>query len=140
VQGVEGQHLLEIAHRHGIDMEGACEASLACSTCHVVLDVAVYDALPAPQEKEEDLLDLAPGLCLTCVSLFPRLLMMLFYAFLPHVGRVERSPLLSRVECWNRFASHRSSRLGCQVIVTSELSGMKVHHELKHTLSLLMHV
>ena len=44
--GHSGQHLLDLAHRTGVDMEGACEASLACSTCHVILDAGVYDALP----------------------------------------------------------------------------------------------
>ncbi len=29
-----GLSLLEIAHKNGIDLEGACEGSLACSTCH----------------------------------------------------------------------------------------------------------
>jgi ferredoxin len=33
----EGETLLEVAHNNGIDLEGACEASLACSTCHVIL-------------------------------------------------------------------------------------------------------
>ena len=33
-----GLSLLEIAHKHDIDLEGACEGSLACSTCHVVVD------------------------------------------------------------------------------------------------------
>ncbi len=67
VLGRAGQHLLDLAHSSGIDMEGACEASLACSTCHVILEPAVYDALPPPSEKEEDLLDMAPALCMTCV-------------------------------------------------------------------------
>ena len=31
-----GLSVLEVAHKHGIDLEGACEGSLACSTCHVV--------------------------------------------------------------------------------------------------------
>ena len=43
-------------------MEGACECSLACSTCHVVLEPAVFAALEPPGEQEEDLLDLAFGL------------------------------------------------------------------------------
>ena len=30
-----GLSVLEIAHRNGIDLEGACEGSLACSTCHL---------------------------------------------------------------------------------------------------------
>ena len=33
-----GLSVLEIAHKYGIDIEGACEGSLACSTCHVIVD------------------------------------------------------------------------------------------------------
>ena len=43
-------------------MEGACESSLACSTCHCILDDNTYDELEEPCEEEEDLLDLAYGL------------------------------------------------------------------------------
>lgn len=43
-------------------MEGACEASLACTTCHVYVHNDYVDKLPIPEEKEEDLLDLAPFL------------------------------------------------------------------------------
>jgi ferredoxin len=60
--GDEGDHLLNVAHTNGVDLEGACEASLACSTCHVILDNAVYDTLPEPTDDEEDLLDMAYGL------------------------------------------------------------------------------
>eukprot|EP00965_Chrysotila_dentata_P236116 6201140-Pleurochrysis_carterae.AAC.6 len=38
---------------------GACDGSLACSTCHVILEKAVFDALPPPVEEELDMLDLA---------------------------------------------------------------------------------
>ena len=58
----EGESLLEVAHNNGIDLEGACESSLACSTCHVILDNEIYDGLEEPVEEEEDLLDLAYGL------------------------------------------------------------------------------
>ena len=58
----EGESLLEVAHNNGIDLEGACEASLACSTCHVILSDEVYDSLEDVCEEEEDLLDLAYGL------------------------------------------------------------------------------
>lgn len=34
----EGETLLEVAHNNGVELEGACEQSLACSTCHVILD------------------------------------------------------------------------------------------------------
>jgi ferredoxin len=51
-----------VAHNNGIDLEGACEASLACSTCHVILEEQVFDSLDELEEEEEDLLDLAYGL------------------------------------------------------------------------------
>jgi 2Fe-2S ferredoxin len=54
-----GLSVLEIAHRHGVDIEGACEGSLACSTCHVVVDAAWFPKLAKPTEDEEDMLDLA---------------------------------------------------------------------------------
>ena len=54
-----GLSVLEIAHRHGVDIEGACEGSLACSTCHVVIDPAWFGKLTKPTEDEEDMLDLA---------------------------------------------------------------------------------
>ena len=78
-----GLSVLEIAHRNDIDLEGACEGSLACSTCHVVIDPEWYDALTDASEDEEDMLDLAFGLT-------------------------------------------RTSRLGCQIIMTEELDGLTV--------------
>lgn len=54
-----GLSVLEIAHRHGIDIEGACEGSLACSTCHVIVDPEWFGKLAQPTEDEEDMLDLA---------------------------------------------------------------------------------
>jgi ferredoxin len=62
VEAKEGEHILEIAHNHDIDLEGACDASLACSTCHVILENDIYDKLPKAKDEEEDLLDLAYGL------------------------------------------------------------------------------
>lgn len=60
-----GLSVLEIAHRHDIDLEGACEGSLACSTCHVIVDSDWYEQLDPPTEEEEDMLDLAFGLTRT---------------------------------------------------------------------------
>lgn len=62
VRGKVGDNLMYLAHRYGVEMEGACEASLACTTCHVYVREDYYDRLPEPDEKEEDLLDLAPFL------------------------------------------------------------------------------
>jgi ferredoxin len=39
----EGESLLDVAHNNGIELEGACESSLACSTCHVILEQKIYD-------------------------------------------------------------------------------------------------
>ena len=60
-----GLSVLEIAHRHGVDIEGACEGSLACSTCHVIVDQTYFELLQSPTEDEEDMLDLAFGLTKT---------------------------------------------------------------------------
>ncbi|XAR67558.1 Biotin synthase [Bertholletia excelsa] len=58
-----GMSMLEAAHENDIDLEGACEASLACSTCHViVMDMKYYNKLEDPTDEENDMLDLAFGL------------------------------------------------------------------------------
>ena len=59
VEAPLGLSVLEIAHRNHIDLEGACEGSLACSTCHVVVEREWFDKLDEPTEEEEDRLDLA---------------------------------------------------------------------------------
>lgn len=58
----EGTTILEAAHQNKIALEGACEGSLACSTCHVIVDEAYFDRLDEAKEEEEDMLDLAFGL------------------------------------------------------------------------------
>ena len=57
-----GLSVLEVAHENNIDLEGACEGSLACSTCHVIVDESSFETLPEATEDEEDMLDLAFGL------------------------------------------------------------------------------
>ncbi len=78
-----GLSVLEIAHKHSVDIEGACEGSLACSTCHVIIDPAWFARLARPTEDEEDMLDLAFGL-------------------------------------------EKTSRLGCQIVMTEVLDGLVV--------------
>lgn len=78
-----GLSVLEIAHKNDIALEGACEGSLACSTCHVIIDQQYFDKLSPATEDEEDMLDLAFGL------------------------------------------SH-TSRLGCQIIMSDALNGLRV--------------
>ena len=80
----EGEVALRLAQRYDVPMEGACEASLACVTCHCYVDSEqMFDSLPEATEEEEDLLDKAPFLSV-------------------------------------------NSRLGCQIIVTKELSGIQL--------------
>ena len=60
-----GLSILEIAQSNGIDVEGACEGAMACSTCHLIVDPDWFDCLDAASEEEEDMLDLAFGLTRT---------------------------------------------------------------------------
>lgn len=78
-----GISILEVARKFDVPIEGACEGSLACSTCHVIVDEAFYKQLATATEDEEDMLDLAFGLTST-------------------------------------------SRLGCQIIVSEALDGIKL--------------
>ncbi len=57
-----GLSILDVAHRHGIDIEGACEGCMACSTCHVIVDEAWFEKLDQAEEDETDMLDMAFGL------------------------------------------------------------------------------
>ena len=78
-----GISVLEVAHKNAIPLEGACEGSLACSTCPVIVDETWFSKLKDASEDEEDMLDLAFGLTHT-------------------------------------------SRLGCQIMVTDALDGMRL--------------
>lgn len=57
-----GATLLQIARQNDIEVEGACDGSLSCSTCHVVVDSDAYERLRDPEEDEQEMLDLAFGL------------------------------------------------------------------------------
>lgn len=74
IAGRAGDNVLRLAQRHDIELEGACECSVACSTCHVILDQGSYDHLEAVRddtkaagddeaeqvrEDEDDMLDIA---------------------------------------------------------------------------------
>jgi ferredoxin len=62
VEAPIGRNILLVAHDNDIPLEGACECSLACSTCHVIFESEVYNELNESKGEEEDLLDLAFGL------------------------------------------------------------------------------
>lgn len=54
-----GVTILQAAQENGIEMEGACEGNMACSTCHVIVSDDFFDKLPEATEDEEEMLDLA---------------------------------------------------------------------------------
>ncbi len=53
--------ILDIAMKHGIDLDHACGGVCACSTCHVVVRQGLQSCND-PSEEEEDQLDDAYGL------------------------------------------------------------------------------
>ena len=65
VEAPLGLSVMEVAHRHGVDIEGACEGCMACSTCHVIVEPDWFRRLTPASEDEEDMLDLAFGLTKT---------------------------------------------------------------------------
>ena len=65
VEAPVGLSILEIAHKYKLDLEGACEGSLACSTCHVIINEKDIKKLDPAKEEEEDMLDLAFGVTAT---------------------------------------------------------------------------
>jgi 2Fe-2S ferredoxin len=78
-----GKTLMQIGRNAGLDIEGACDGAIACSTCHLIVDPAWVKRLPPPSEDEEDMLDLAYGVT-------------------------------------------KTSRLGCQIVVSEALDGLVV--------------
>lgn len=42
--------VMEVAHKNNIDIEGACEGSLACSTCHVYVDEKYFPKIEPASE------------------------------------------------------------------------------------------
>ncbi len=65
VEAEIGDTLLTVAHKNDVDIEGACEGVLACSTCHLIVDPDWYGKLMPADDDEDDMLDLAFGLTQT---------------------------------------------------------------------------
>jgi 2Fe-2S ferredoxin len=61
IEAPSGVSVMEIARMHDLGMEGACEGSIACATCHVIVDAAYAGRLGEASAEEEDMLDLAVG-------------------------------------------------------------------------------
>ena len=61
IEAPSGLSVLEIARMHDLGIEGACEGSVACATCHVIVDAAYAGRLGEASAEEEDMLELAVG-------------------------------------------------------------------------------
>ena len=57
----ENKTILEIARIDNIDIEGSCEGSMACSTCHIIVDNNWYSKLKPPCVNEKEMLILLPN-------------------------------------------------------------------------------
>lgn len=95
---------LSILTIYFIIIKGACEASLACTTCHVYVHDDYLDRLPPAEEKEDDLLDMAP--------------------FLKENSRLGKLQLNLTVVMF-RF-NNVLKISGCQIVLTKELDGIEV--------------
>ncbi|KAH6928926.1 hypothetical protein HPB50_021756 [Hyalomma asiaticum] len=66
--GTVGDSLLDVIINNHLDFDGfgACEGTLACSTCHLIFKPEDFKRLKEnPSDEELDMLDLAYGLCET---------------------------------------------------------------------------
>ncbi|ELK32480.1 PREDICTED: adrenodoxin, mitochondrial [Myotis davidii] len=63
-KGKIGDSLLDVVIENNLDIDGfgACEGTLACSTCHLIFEKHIYEKLEAITDEENDMLDLAYGL------------------------------------------------------------------------------
>jgi len=65
-----GDRVMVIARASGLPVKGECEGSVACATCHMVVDPIWASLLDAPGEEEEAMLDtvfdLTPTSRLSC--------------------------------------------------------------------------
>lgn len=57
-----GVSVLQVAQEQGLNIEGACEGNMACSTCHVIVDKEHFTKISSATDEEEEMLDLAAGL------------------------------------------------------------------------------
>uniref|UniRef100_A0A1W7RHC0 Adrenal ferredoxin n=1 Tax=Agkistrodon contortrix contortrix TaxID=8713 RepID=A0A1W7RHC0_AGKCO len=63
-KGKVGDSLLDVVIDNNLDIDGfgACEGTLACSTCHLIFEDHIFEKLDAITDEEMDMLDLAYGL------------------------------------------------------------------------------
>ena len=57
----ENTTLLQIAHENNIEIEGSCDGSMACSTCHIIIDSQWFKELKPACVEEKEMLTLIPN-------------------------------------------------------------------------------
>jgi ferredoxin, 2Fe-2S len=83
LEALEGWRVMEVIRDWGLPIKAECGGACSCATCHVYVDPAWVDRLPAPTDEELSQLD-------------------------------------------TTFAVEANSRLACQILVTSEMDGMRI--------------
>jgi len=70
LQGQPGDSVMQLTRAAGLPMLGECNGSLACATCHVIVDGAWTARLPPVTDDEDAMLDtvfdLTPTSRLSC--------------------------------------------------------------------------
>ncbi|MSP31981.1 MAG: 2Fe-2S iron-sulfur cluster binding domain-containing protein [Pseudolabrys sp.] len=57
-----GETVMEVGRRLDSLLEGTCEGSIACATCHVAPSDAWFDRLPPAANAELEMLDCIPAI------------------------------------------------------------------------------
>lgn len=70
LHGQDGDSVMQLARAAGLPILGECNGSLACATCHVIVDADWAPKLPPLSDDEEAMLDtvfdLTPTSRLSC--------------------------------------------------------------------------
>lgn len=67
VQANIGDDIVDVSWEYDLDIEAACEKSVACSTCHIILEEGVYDKLEEPDDDEvRSAVDMSSALLTNC--------------------------------------------------------------------------
>lgn len=59
LEGRDGWTVMEILRDAGLELAADCGGACACATCHIYVTDGWYEKLPAPNDVEVDMLDMA---------------------------------------------------------------------------------
>lgn len=61
LEALEGWRAMEVIRDYGLPIKAECGGCLACGTCHVYIDEAWADKVPAPTVEEQEMLEDTTG-------------------------------------------------------------------------------